>query len=135
MKIRKILPLLLLAIGSVFLLSSCDAMLDAIFSNNTIGIDVSTSIGTYRYYPSLDVVSVSVLSGLTSVATANAAYTGNSGSYMFWSVTIPKLSDGNYTVTVNYHSYYLGSPPFSQSQTLSLPLGSSHSVNLQYNFN
>ena len=31
MKIRKILPLVLLAVGSVFLLSSCDAMLDAIF--------------------------------------------------------------------------------------------------------
>ena len=36
MKIRKILPLVLLALASVFLLSSCDALLDAIFSNNTI---------------------------------------------------------------------------------------------------
>ena len=41
MKMRKILPLVLLAVGSVFLLSSCDAMLDAIFSNNTVNVYVS----------------------------------------------------------------------------------------------
>ena len=43
MKMRKLLPLVLLAVGALFLLSSCDAMLDAIFPSNQIYVDVEVS--------------------------------------------------------------------------------------------
>jgi hypothetical protein len=33
MKMRKLLPVIILAVGSLFVLSGCDAMLDAIFPN------------------------------------------------------------------------------------------------------
>jgi hypothetical protein len=130
MKIRKILPLLLLAIGSVFMLSSCDAMLDAIFSNNTIGVEVAVSVGTYRYYPGFDQVSVSVVG--PTLASANASYIGNDGSYMYWTVTLPKLSNGTYTVTIGYYSFYYGASQPSQFQYVSLPSGSSHSASLNF---
>ena len=49
MKIRKILPVLLVAIASVVMLSSCDAILDVIFANNTVTFYVSANILNYGY--------------------------------------------------------------------------------------
>lgn len=154
MKIRKILPLLLLAIGSVFLLSSCDAMLDAIFSNNTINVNVSASIASYNYLSSYLTDSVSVeIVGPTGVSTT-AGYTGSDYYYLYWGNSIPKLSNGLYTVTVTYYHPYGYQPAgyssvygytviksgigvttaYQITQTVSLPAGSSHSVNLDFNF-
>ena len=58
MRIRKILPVLLLAVGSLFLLTSCDALLDAIFSNNTITVYVSTRYCQLRVLSRTDYVTV-----------------------------------------------------------------------------
>ncbi|MGA2766427.1 MAG: hypothetical protein ABSG17_24035 [Spirochaetia bacterium] len=135
MKIRKLLPLVLLAIASVFLLSSCDALLDAIFANDTINVYVSAAIATHGPYPSYDTVDITV-TGPTS-ATATAAYTGSDGYYMYWSVAIPKLSDGNYTVQASF-TYFNGAAYFlapAQYAYPTLPTGSgSHSVNVSFNF-
>ena len=50
MKTRKILPLVLIVVGAAFLLSSCDAMLDAIYPSNQISVDVAVR-GTIGYHP------------------------------------------------------------------------------------
>ena len=145
MKIRRIILLVLLAAGSVFLLSSCDAMLDAIFSNNTITVDVSALIPTYcavigpnTYYLSLGTDIVTVSATGAKDFTATATYTGNDYNYMYWSVDVPQLSDGTYLVTATYHHPYGrgASAPFDYTwtQSVSLPSGSSHSVNLSFPF-
>lgn len=145
MKIRRIVLLVLLAAGSVFLLSSCDAMLDAIFSNDTITVYVSAYIpgwgtpvvghpGAYYLTSDTDTMSVSIVGPKNATATAN--YTGNDGYYMYWSVAVPQLSDGTYSVQVTYvHplGQNFGSWP-SVIQVVSLPAGSSHSVNLSFGF-
>ena len=131
MKIRKLLPLVLLAIASVFLLSSCDALLDAIFANDTINVYVSAYIPTWGYNPGGDTVSVAI-SGPTN-ATATASYTGNDAYYMYWSVAVPKLSDGTYTVTVTFYNW--DTRASSTYQIVTLPTGSgSHSANVDFNF-
>ena len=86
MKIRKILPLVILALASVFLLSSCDALLDAIFSNDTITVYISAYIPTYctqvapnTYVLSSGTDTMTVNISGPSPLTANCNYTGNDG--------------------------------------------------------
>lgn len=99
MRIRKILPLVLLAVASVFLLTSCDALLDAIFSNNTLTVTVKT-LYTYGYY-SGDYVTVS-LTGPTALGSTNVPFSYYDGQFTYWQITLPKLADGTYTVGVFY---------------------------------
>ncbi len=47
MKPRRLLPLIYVAAGALFLLSGCDAMLDAIFPSNQITVDVAVSRTSY----------------------------------------------------------------------------------------
>jgi hypothetical protein len=132
MRIRKILPLVLLAVGSVFLLTSCDALLDGIFGQNTVTVYASARILTYGYFPSTDYVTVSVAG---KNATAN--YDGYDGVYMYWSIQIPGISDGTYTVTTTYnHPVGPNGPSVSAPYPVSFPAssGSAHSVNLNVNF-
>jgi len=137
MKIRKILPLLLIVIASVFLLSSCQAILDAIFSNNTISVYVSENWNNSGYTSS-DYVALSIPEA--SVSTT-VPYTGSNGTYTYWSLSVPKLSDGNYTVTVNYYHWnggtFVSLPPVSpdpQLVTFPQSSGSPHNANLSFNF-
>jgi hypothetical protein len=137
MKIRKILPLVLLAVGSVFLLSSCDAILDAMFSNNTVNVYVSSRILTYGYFPSTDSVTA-YISGPSAV-TATAGYAGTDGYYMYWNISIPKLADGTYLVEVDYYhpfGNFASGIPYTKSQPLYLPAssGSPHNVNVVFAF-
>ena len=136
MKIRKMLPLALLALCAVFLLSSCDAMLDAIFSNNTITVYVSTNMFPYGAYYSSDSVTVTV-SGPT-FATATARHTGYSGWYDYWEVSVPKLSDGTYTVTVAgsfWNGSFWTSPLSNPTQyVITMPNAGSHSETLSFDF-
>ncbi len=46
MRTRKLVLLVLLAVGATFLLSSCDALLDAIYANNTINVTVIRLVRT-----------------------------------------------------------------------------------------
>ncbi|MGA2478027.1 MAG: hypothetical protein ABSG63_04670 [Spirochaetia bacterium] len=133
MKMRKILPLVLLAVGSVFLLSSCDAMLDAIFSNNTVNVYMSEYIPSWGYSPS-DTMTVTFV-GPTSV-TATAGYSGRDFYYAYWAISIPKLADGTYTVQAAYYHPGVGSPPYITYQVMGLSLpastGSPHNVNVVF---
>ena len=50
MKMRKILPLVILAVTAFFLLSGCDALLDAIFSKDQITVDVAVYTPSHSDY-------------------------------------------------------------------------------------
>jgi len=146
--------LLLLAICSVFLLSSCDALLDAIFSNNTINVNVSASIYNYNFLNSYQSDSVSVAIVGPTGASATASYSGADYDYLYWGVSVPKLADGLYTVTVTYYHPYGYQPAgyssvygytvfkggsgvttyYQITQAVSLPAGSSHNVSMDFNF-
>ena len=135
MKIRKILPVLLVAIASVVMLSSCDAILDVIFSNNTVTVYATSYIPTHGYYPNYDVMTVTVTGPNT--ASGTAAYTGSDGLYMYWSLQIPKLTDGTYSVNVSYyHPYGIGPSSANSTQIISFPAssGNPHNTNLSFNF-
>ncbi len=43
MRVKKLIPLILLAVGALFLLSSCDQILDALYANNTINVTTIVS--------------------------------------------------------------------------------------------
>ena len=43
MRVKKLIPLILLAVGALFLLSSCDQILDALYANNTITVTTTVS--------------------------------------------------------------------------------------------
>ena len=135
MKIRKILPLILLAIASVVLLSSCDALLEAIFATNTIKVYVYAYIPTYGYYPGTDYVTVAV-SG-TASASGTAYSDGYDGLYMYWSLSIPKLPDGTYSVSVIYHHHQgINQNDWLLTYPTSFPVssGNPHEANLSFNF-
>jgi hypothetical protein len=134
MKMRKILPLALLAIASVFLLSSCDALLDAIFAKNTINIYVSAD-WTVHGYTGTDYVSFQISNGST-IVTGNLGYSGNDSRYMYWDISVPDLPDGTYTVSVVYHHPF-GIAPFGNtpdSTVIYLPAhsGNKHNVNVVF---
>ena len=57
---------------------------------------------------------------------------------MYWSLSVPQLSDGTYSVDVQYYHPFgrerSNNPWNSLTQVTSLPDGSSHSVNLNFAF-
>jgi hypothetical protein len=126
MKIRKILPLVILALASVFLLSSCDALLDAIFANDTLTVYVQTS-WTYGYSPA-DQVTVQTISGPSTINLTVVPFQQFDGNYSYWQVTIPGLSDGTYTIHVSY------SRAGTQSATVSFGGGSSHTQSVLFTY-
>jgi hypothetical protein len=109
MRVKKLLPLILLAIGALFLLSSCDAILDALYANNTITVTayvITTHPGATSYYSSVTVN----LSG-ASGATVSAGYSGsiyhdtvNGFNYaIYYFSPIKRLPNGNYNMTSSYY--------------------------------
>jgi hypothetical protein len=121
-KIRKLIPLAILAVVAVVALSSCDAMLDAIFSKNSISVDVAVGLDAAGHYSALwstaayndgnnnGLYSVAVsLSGPTNVS--SSSYTGKywDGYYEHYYFTFNNLADGAYYPSVSYSGYYWGS--------------------------
>jgi hypothetical protein len=113
MKTRKILPLILLAVGSLFLLSSCDAMLDAIFQNNQIYVDVEISganypldwTAAYRFgaYPGSVTLSLyDVTTGSTTTSTGS--WTSADINYVHFPFTFTKLKGDTFTLTATFTS-------------------------------
>jgi hypothetical protein len=97
---------------------------------------VSAYIPTYGYFPGTDYVTVYLtpISGTTSVTTT-AAYAGNDGYYMYWTVSIPKVSNGTYDVQANYiHPVGPGGGGSSKITTISASSGSGHTVNVSFSF-
>jgi hypothetical protein len=106
MKIKKLLPLVLLAAAAVLMLSGCDAMLDVIFPSNQIIVDVRVDRFVYND-TAISPVTV-VLSGPSS-ANASADRGGlDSHGYAHYYFDFENLKDGNYTISATYHGYYTG---------------------------
>lgn len=108
MRIRKILPLALLAIGTTFALTSCDKLLDAIFPTNTIYVTVQAPIVKYTGYQVGGAVTVILTSyGGTTYQAGPAPYSypdiyGNA-NYTF---SFAKLPNDTYTLQAYYLGYY-----------------------------
>jgi hypothetical protein len=126
-KMRKILPLVLLAIASVFMLSSCDALLDGIFSNNTINV-YANAIGYFPY----GAVYITV-SGPANVSTW-AAYQGYDSGRTYWAYSFPKLSNGTYTVQAEFFANGYTHTAYSIPVNITVPYGHQHTVNVDIPF-
>ena len=109
MRVKKLLPLILLAVGALFLLSSCDALLDAIYANNTLDVNVRVyfSVNSTGYSSPYSSVTVTVggASGAT-VSTPPSQYNGSYADYFLPSVK--KLPNGTYTITTDYYDSVSG---------------------------
>jgi hypothetical protein len=143
MRAKTILPFVLLAIGALFLLSSCDAILDALYANNTLTISAIYVNTNGSYYGTSNQNSyVTVFITGASGGSANASNSSTESDYnggvyeIFNGVSFPKLPNGNYTVTAYYYGYRLGNyyqyGPVSSS--LSFPYNGSNSTAFTFTF-
>jgi len=115
MKMRKLLPLVLLAVGSLFLLTSCDALLDAIFASNQIQVQVSVYKGTngaffedwLNGYPSTVTLTLSDINSGTQ-STVVTSWDGIDSNYLYFNVQYIKLKDHTFTLSATYNSSYSG---------------------------
>jgi hypothetical protein len=118
MKMRKLLPVIILAVGSLFLLSGCDAMLDAIFQKEQITVDVivqipPVGIGPYYYdwYYGAGTVTLTlsdVNDGTnTTLVSTRTGITGAASHFVF---PFTKLKKDTYRFVASYASYYYVSP-------------------------
>jgi len=110
MKIKKLLPLILIAMAAVLALSSCDAMLDAIFPTNQISVDVMVSRLTFPKdwqfgYPST--VTLTLTDQTSGVSTTQVgSWTDIDSNYVHYVFTFLKLGDHVYTMKAYYYSYF-----------------------------
>jgi hypothetical protein len=136
MRVKKLLPLILLAVGALFLLSSCDAILDALYANNTINVTPTVSNAYPGAVSPKSYVNV-IISGATGgTQTAYYSYTSSSVNY-YDTLSFSKLPNGNYTIAAYYFEYagggtYLEYGP--QYQSLSMPYNGSSSADLFFLF-
>lgn len=131
MKMRKLVPLVLLAVGSLFLLTSCDALLDAIFPSNVINLDVAVVATTHADFTlSNAFVNVQIV-GPGVADSVNASWSSYDGSYVHYYFTFIKLKNDAFTVYATYYgpitapsgdpaTLYLG-PSNEPLQTVLLP--------------
>ena len=126
MKIRKLIPLAILAVVAVVALSSCDAMLDAIFSKNQITVDVQVATSSYPvnydYYNGYGAyVTATITDSSGKTASQNTYYYSSANSSTIdYNFTFPNLSDGTYTISSTYYSYYNGGTYYSASTSTSV---------------
>ena len=146
MKIRKILPLAILAVGALVFLSGCDAILDAIFQNNQLSVSVNVYFGDYPFdwnasyfhgYSSGQVtVYVTANSGAGAVTQASTFWTSADSQYVHYNLDFTNLKDDTYWVTTTYTSYYqYPNQTFTVSGQLVTPHDSSgHSATLTFTY-
>ncbi len=106
MKIRKILPLVVLAVTAFLLLSGCDAMLDAIFSKDQISVDVAVYTPSHSDYAVGGYVLVQIwnTSGTPSMISQDTKYWDAwSNYYAHYYFNYANLKDGTYTVYAYYY--------------------------------
>jgi hypothetical protein len=115
MKIRRILPVVILAVGSLFLLSGCDALLDAIFQNNQILVDVRIYGGrfpldwseAYNYGLNSGLVTLYLTDTNTGVTTTTSGYWSSADIYyVHYAFNFTGLKNDVYEITAYYTSYY-----------------------------
>jgi uncharacterized protein YceK len=121
MKTRKLLPLVVLAVGALFLLSGCDALLDAIFPTNQIQVQVSAYKNSgpdyladwgFQYNSIVTLTLYDITDG--SQTTTVTSWDGIDSNYLYFNFTYTSLKDHTYTLTAMYHSASSG---FNYSQT------------------
>jgi len=105
MRIRKILPLVLLAVGTLFMLTSCDKLLDFIFASNTINVDAQVVTGVYPRWQNSSVSATLAGTGTSYSAGPTYASYPDSAGYAHYTFSFPKLSNDTYTLTLTL-SYY-----------------------------
>ncbi|MGD0725260.1 MAG: hypothetical protein ABSB63_06820 [Spirochaetia bacterium] len=117
MKTKKLLPLVLLAVAAVLMLSSCDAMLDAIFPTNQIIVDVAVDALPGHHLDFATSPVTVVLSGPTP-ATGTKYFDGyDIYNYAHYTFSFTNLKDGFYTI----NAYYYGAIPASAGTFISMP--------------
>jgi len=156
MKMRKLLPLVLVAVGALFLLSGCDAMLDAIFPSNQIYVDVEVSKAdfpvdwgaVYHLGASPGTVTLQLLDvNSAGVTTATETWTNVDLSYIHFPFVFTKLKDDTFQLIATYTSLFYGQHSISvfydpsgiPLTSISMPYHNSgdatgHSVNLYMYF-
>ena len=110
MRIRKILPLALLAVGAVFMLTSCAQILDAIFSSNTIQVTAKV-LAPYYGTGSGQTVQFTltrVSTGETTTGTSGTSGSVDSYGYVYYTFEFNKLANDTYTLTSAYSGPRLG---------------------------
>jgi hypothetical protein len=144
MKMRKILPLVILAVGSVVLLSGCDMLLNAIFQNNQIFVDVRVSsfnygadwTESYNFGVNSGRVTVYVVanSGSGSVTQASSYWTSADTLYVHYGFNFTGLKNDTYQVYAVYTSYYSGGggPSTAQYVAPNDSTGGSANVTITY---
>jgi hypothetical protein len=101
MRIRKILPLALLAVAMLFMLTSCDKLLDWIFPSNTINVTVQAFAPRYFTYPA-SVVTVTI-NGPGGVLQSSEVSTYLDGAgFVDYTFSFPRLVNGTYSVSASY---------------------------------
>jgi len=106
MKMRKLLPVLILAVGSIFLLSSCDAMLDAIFASNQISVEALVNPATHPDYAAGGYVSITLYDNTTGATKTTTATWGSFDGWVHYYVSFTKLKDDNFSLTTSYYNRF-----------------------------
>jgi hypothetical protein len=107
MKIRKTLPLVLLAVATLFLLTSCDALLDAIYPapSNTLNVYAEVWKTGGGVHPDWTVSSTTIYlynGGGTLVSQQTVTVNWYDSNYAYFYASFPKLANGTYTLTASY---------------------------------
>ena len=136
MRVKKLIPLILLAIGALFLLSSCDQILDALYANNTITVTTTVSNSDTGAVNPKSYVTVTISGATGGTQTAYYSYTASGYSY-YDTLSFEKLPNGNYTIT----AYYVGYAGFGtyvqygpQYVSLSMPYNGSNTADVSISF-
>jgi hypothetical protein len=109
MKMRKILPLVILAAVAVFSLTSCDALLDAIFQKNQITVDVQINTLTHTWfsYESVTVTLIDTNTGETWVDSQGwGSYNGISHVADYYFSSFRNLPNDTFQVYASYPGSY-----------------------------
>ena len=147
MKMRKILPLVILAVGALFLLSGCDQLLDAIFQNNQIYVDVRVSgsgpfasdydkTSTFGYNSGRVIVYLQDSRG--HITSASTYWTSLDNFSVHYGINFTGLKDDTFLVYADYTSYYtplnVGSITTSAVQLVTPHDATGHSADVTIDF-
>jgi len=133
---KRIIPLIFLAVAAVFLLTGCDAMLKAIYPNQ-VGGDNTVSVTVYApyYYYQPIVVALYDSSGTYVGSAQTYASSYYDGYYYSGSVSFSSLKDDTYTAeawleTVAVNNIPDSGEPYNYTSSYFLSGGSSDSLTM-----
>ena len=103
MKTRKLLPLIILAVVAVLTLSSCDALLDAIFASNQISVDVAVLGSSHPDFAVSGRYVTVLLTGPGVSSSADTTYGSWDGTRAHFYFTFADLPDGGYNLSATFY--------------------------------